>query len=140
MTPTLEIKQATALEVTTGRGPKKLKNYHARSAPRPAATKCRLASLKAAARKEYLRALRAAEMAAWEAADQTVRAGELAPVTRLGAGAETAADRRREAWECRLYATLAVAAIIGVLANAGALSGFVKGWSQFAALVQRIVS
>jgi len=140
MTMTLEIKPATAFNVTLQPRPMKLKNSAGMSVSTPASRECRKGLPNPASRRDYLRALRAAEMAAWEAADRPVaRVREAAQPRRLTDELSQVLVRR-DKWEVTLFALITTSAMVGLLANLGALSRFANGWSQFAGMVERILS
>ncbi len=70
--------------------------------------------------KEYLRALRAAELALWERVGKTQsrKSRMVVPASRLGLPSE--ADRRSLRWETACYASLAAGAGLALLAAAQA--------------------
>jgi hypothetical protein len=120
----------------------KSKNYPGSALAAPATAECRKSVASTESRRDYLRALRAAEMAAWEAADRP--APEAQETSRSEprnlSGELSSVLVCRDRWEVALIAVVAAVALVSLLANLGALSHFVSGWTHFAGLVERILS
>lgn len=134
---TVEIKPATTFDVTLRSRPMKLKKETGRAVAVPA-KECRKGTVNPESRRNYLRALRAAEMAAWEAADRSASEATVTSQPRLS---EFSSELlRRDRWETVIYVVVVSAALVGLLANIGAFSRFASGWSQFAGLFERILS
>jgi hypothetical protein len=85
--------------------------------------------------RQYLRALRAAELAAWEKADRNAsRAADPAPAaSRLPLAPEDLGSRRCEAL---CYGFLVAAAVLALVVNAGAGLSLVASWQRIEELVR----
>jgi hypothetical protein len=87
------------------------------------------------ANREYLRALRAAELAAWEKAGRRVSRQEAAvPAARIGLVVPGDAPCQR--WEAMMYGLLVTGAVLAGLANAGAGLELVARWNLVVDLVR----
>lgn len=134
----LETDQTTIADDSFRCGPKKSKNRRipaiGLSAPfrRPAAH--------AALNKEYLRALRAAEMAVWESADRKSGSLNELPAHQPQAAAAIGKAPPAPVLKGLTHPACAVGAATGLIAAVGVLSRITDGVLRFAALVQQIVS